>query len=281
VACNASISHIAQGTPVAYDPFEGLARSATLDIEFVNAGDSPCTLGVAVARQETGGERRLKSSHSEVPYRVTGPGGVELANDLSAPWGSVVLAGGAGQRQTFSLKVEVPAGFIVPAGTYADMLSIRAFDLDNASRVAMGSDRSVRALAIVASRAQINLAGGAGSQGTSFGLDRMDFGVLQSGAERQAFVQIRSTSAVTIQISSKNRGMLRHLALRDRVPGIAYTLRLDGTEASLDTGSFSMERNPPVSISGASYMLNVRIGDVTHAYAGDYQDVVTISVCPH
>jgi hypothetical protein len=75
--------------------------------------------------------------------------------------------------------------------------------------------------------------------------------------------------------------MLRHLALRDRVPGIAYTLRLDGTEAPLDTGSFSMERNPPVSISGASYMLNVRIGDVTHAYAGDYQDVVTISVCPH
>lgn len=278
--CNAQIAQVGQTAAVAYDPFDGGARAANLDIEFVNGGDEPCTLSIAAAEQMPGGRRLLRGGHAELHYLVTS-NGAELANDIGVPGGAIVLPGGAGKRQVVSLKLEIPPGQVVPSGTYASTLNVRAYDVGNGGRSALGDERSVRALAVVQPRAQVNLAGGAGSFGSGFGLSRIDFGAPQSGAERNAFVQVRATGGVTIQVSSKNKGWLRHTTLSESVRGIPYALRLDGTDVPLDAGVFSMERSPPVSIAGASYQLNVRLGEVKLPAAGDYQDIVTIDVSPH
>jgi hypothetical protein len=61
---------------------------------------------------------------------------------------------------------------------------------------------------------------------------------------------------------------------------VPYALSLAGVVGDLATGPFSVERTPRLDLSGDNYPLIVTIGGLAGRVAGQYQDILTISVVP-
>jgi len=279
-ACAAAISDFGPTPVITYDPFEGILRTVDVTVRFVNGGADPCTLAVAVGSRTPGALRQFTHGADSLAYRVKAPGGAEFLNDLTAPMGAVFLEGGVGKQASLTFRVEVPAGLIAPTGSYDDLLTVRAYDV-TAAPVRLGLDRTAAGVAVIPARAQVNLAGASGGFGGTFGLDRIDFGILQVGETRNAFVQVRATSPVTITVSSANRGLLRHDVLKEQVGGVAYALSLDGQPAALAGGPYALDRSPPITLDGISYPLALRItGPLAGLPAGVYKDTLTVDVVP-
>lgn len=275
--CSVAISNISPIPNVVYDPFEGLARSVTYTVEFLNSGPDACAVGLAIA-SPTPGPRAFKNGANELRYTLEWPGGAVFTNNIAAPIGTVsVPANGA--RRSVTLRVKVAAGLIAPAATYADTLTFRTYRSASGPLVQVGADRTTTASAVLEARAQVNIAGASGTFGTPFALDRIDFGTLANGAARNAIVQVRATSPVSINVSSLNHGRLKHkVILTD--DGVPYTMQLDGAPVTLGGATTSLNRSPPVSLDGINYPMNIQIGDVSGRPAGDYQDTLTINVAP-
>jgi hypothetical protein len=273
--CNAQIGTISPIAAVAYDPFDGVARSVTFQVQAVNNGPDACMLALAVESQPSGSQRNFKMGAKKLRYVVETPGGGDYDNDIDEPRGAYSLAGGAGKTKTIDVVVKVPAGLIGPAGTYTDTLKFRLY---RAGGGALGTDRTANASAVVEERAQVNIAGASGHS-HPFGVDRIDFHTLTAGEIKNAIVQVRATSAVAIVVQSQNQGRMKHEVLGGD-PGVPYTMRLDGTNVNLAAASDTVLRAPPVSLEGASYPMLLQVGDVAGRPAGEYQDLLTVTVSP-
>jgi len=276
--CSASIGAIAPVPTVAYDPFDGVARSETFAVQFVNNGSADCWLSLAIASQTPGSLRTFAHGGDKLRYLVESTGGSSYSNSITQPRGSFYLQGGVGKTKTIDVRVKVPAGLIAPAGTYNDVLTLRLFRNSGGGAIAMGSDRTAPAAAEVEARAQVNIAGASSSYST-FGVDNIDFNTLTNGETRSAIVQVRATSPVKITVDSQNDGKLKHQILSGD-PGVLYSMKLDGTWLNL-AGLAVLMRTPPVSLDGASYPMLLQVGDVGGRPAGDYKDLLTISVSPN
>lgn len=275
-ACNATISDI---TPllVVFNPFDGMLAFQDFEVRVINGSDAACTLSMAVKSDATGGVRLLTNGAHTLNYVIKSDGGVLLVNDLGSPAGVLNLEGGVGKEGVLRARIEVPAGQVSGAGAYSDFLTLRLYDL--ATSQALGADKTTTLLGVVPARAQMNLAGGDAAFG-NFTLDQLNFGELAEGATRTAAVQVRSTAPVTVTVLSQHGGALRHKVLGPSTPSVPYTLTLAGVAANFASGALSIDRTPPLTLSGASYPLQVTIGSVAGRVAGDYQDILTISVVP-
>lgn len=271
--CNAQIGTISPIPTVAYDPFDGVAVSVTFQVQAVNNGPDACTLALAIESQGAGSQRTFNMGAKKLRYRVETPGGSDYENDIEEPRGSIQLGGG--KTKTIDVVVKVPAGLIGPAGTYTDTLKFRLY---RAGGGALGSDRTANAAAIVEERAQVNIAGASGYS-HPFGVDRIDFQTLTEGEMKNAIVQVRATTAVAIVVQSQNQGRMKHEVL-NADPGVPYSMRLDGTNVNLAAASDTVLRSPPVSLEGVSYPMLLKVGNVAGRPAGEYQDLLTITVSP-
>jgi spore coat protein U-like protein len=279
-ACNAVILGAGPAPLVQYDPFDGVSRTDDLTIRFVNVGEAACTIALSIASERPGNERRMTSGTTAIPYRLETLDGRELPNDANAITGSLTLPAGRGQQGAFVVRIKLPAGVTGAAGLYEDALTIRAFSTDGGIE-SIGRELSRVSRARIVSRAQVNIAGASGAFGASpFALEQIDFGTLQTGAIRNAFVQVRATAPIGITISSRNAGSLEHAAL-GRAAQVSYAAALDGQELSLAAGPTTVSRTPPMSLDGESYPLTLRLtGSVDDLPAGEYRDVLTINVVP-
>lgn len=124
-------------------------------------------------------------------------------------------------------------------------------------------------------RAQINIAGASGAFGQS-PLALIDFGTLETGEQRRAFVQIRANSPVTVQVSSKNHGVMTNETLPGADP-INYSLSLGGKTLNL-SGMAQVPVDPPRTVDGVSLPMDITIGNVDGKMAGRYSDVIIIDV---
>ena len=278
--CNAVVALDGSAPLVQYDPFEGLARSDDLIVRVTNAGDTACTLAVSVTGGQPGNDRVMVNGTQRLPYRIETLDGREVPNDASAVIGSVTLPAGAGQQTSLVLRIKVPAGVIGPAGFYEDALTIQVYSI-GATTEKIGSELLSRASAQIEVRAQVNISGASGSFGGSpFALPRIDFGPMQTDATRNAFIQVRATTTVGITLSSQNSGQLIHESLGASAR-VAYAATLDGQDLALASGPSTLDRSPPLSLDGVSYLLILRIaGAVDRLPAGEYSDVLTVSVAP-
>jgi hypothetical protein len=84
---------------------------------------------------------------------------------------------------------------------------------------------------------------------------------------------------VKISVDSQNDGRLKHKVLPSDA-GIVYVMRLDGTTLDLSSGPGELLRSPPVSLDGSGYPMQLQVGDVGGRPAGDYKDLLTITVSP-
>lgn len=276
-ACNAVISN-ATPDQVVFNPFDGVLAFKEFDVRIVNGGEDACTLAIAAKGDATGAQRRMRNGVSELVYLVKTEGNVELGNDLAAPGGYVQLPGGAGSEATLRLRIEIPAGQMEGAGSFSDLLTLRLYDIETAP-TPVGLDTTVTVSGLIPARAQVNIAGADAAFG-AFTLDQLNFGELAEGATRNGVVQVRATAPVRVTVQSQYRGVLRHRVLGETVPSVPYSLSLAGTVGDLTTGVFAIDRTPPMTLAGENYPLLVTIGSIEGRVAGQYQDILTVSVVP-
>ncbi len=277
-ACNATIQSIEPVPTIVYDPFDNDTETEDFKVTIRNNGNDACTVSLAVAGTAAGSQRYYTSGASQLPYQAETPDGIPYPNNISAPLGATALPGGNGKEKEIKVQLRVQAGLIAGAGTYADTLSFRLFDVGGATPVALGTLRTAPADARIEARAQLNIAGTSGSFG-AFELDEIDFGALATGSTRNAVVQVRATRPVAITLSSENNGQLKHESL-PAATGVPYALQLDGTGVDLTAGLWLMGRTPALNLNGTNYPMTVTIVDTAGRAAGAYKDRLTITVMP-
>ena len=182
-------------------------------------------------------------------------------------------------EREFLIRLSMPAGQTVPAGTYSDRIIARLFDRRGGGRLA--DERGLTLRAAVASRAEVNLARQPGlsfSAGRSY--DVVDFGELETGESRAILVRVRSNAAYRISLESENLGQLMRRggsgAAGDQ---IGYSARLDGDGLDLTAPIIAL-RNPLAPGASEELVFDVVIGDVSQARAGSYSDLITVTVEP-
>lgn len=253
------------------DPFDPSPYERTLRITLRNTGADPCRIGLS-ATDRTLGTRLL--TNTQVPYELIW-NNVPIPNfDTPAPGRELVL--GSDQVSEVYISVQVRRPFQAqPAPTEA-VITLRLHDLDNGNQVIAQQD--ARLAANIVAIAQINIAGSSSSFGSTYGIDRIDFGNLEAGKQQSAYVQLRGNTRMRMTVQSANAGFLRHEVIRS-APGIRYSVRLleqtfvPSTERTfgglLSTGVYGT--NMPMTLT------IVEVGDVP---AGQYSDVLTLSIEP-
>ena len=93
-------------------------------------------------------------------------------------------------------------------------------------------------------------------------------------------MQVRSTQAVTITVTSANAGKL--VGLGAAAPAsIAYSVNLGGALLALTAGPDTFDAPAPASTSGSNHALLLTVtGSPGLLPAGQYQDVLTFDIIP-
>jgi hypothetical protein len=166
-----------------------------------------------------------------------------------------------------------PYAVLAPS-IYADDLELRLFDVN--SGALLSGPLSVPLRAQVTPQAQANLAGL--TRSAEAAIATMDFGVLETGESQRIYLQVRANTTVAVELASENQGVLKLDGAPDAAP-IVYNLTFDGERGA--GSSWRTSRTPPLTLSGASYPIDVQIGAVEGRFAGRYRDTVTITVVPN
>lgn len=274
--CQARIEAPGQVRSAPLDPF--LARSTLIEIPVSvrYTSDQRCPLTIT-ATSSGGGRRVLRSGPHTLPYVLTDASSFELPNAAGLVRGFVIPPGAPTPTRSVKLLGRIDVEQAVPAGSYTDQVELRLY---NAATGELLDGPATLALEVEApQRVQINLAGVRGPFGAGAGYSVMDFGRLETGETQSAYLQVRANSDVSIVVESERGGVL---APREGSgPGVPYMLRLDGQTVALRGGaSGGLRRSPTRSLAGQSYEVQVTIGAVEGLFAGDYQDVVTLTVVP-
>lgn len=271
IACDPQISRIDGPLNDNYEPFSPDAATYPLNITIRNRGDSACDLR-AVAIGTLSGARRLvgSSSRAQLGYEIFGDQAIRLPNEQSPGFGLPVVVP-ARQELVLRLQVRVRPGQVVPSGHYDENVELLLLDRAGTVREQRRFPLSVR----VEARAQVNLAGTAGVFSTGSRSAVLDLGELRDGTSNYIFIQLRSNEQVRVRVQSQNKGKLVNVTQpNERIP---YQLVVDGTPLDL-SGTSILRRSPPRSLDGASYRAVATVPVIGNRYAGEYRDLISISV---
>lgn len=270
-ACDPQISRVAAPRNDAYEPFSPDATIYPLEVTISNRADQACELK-ALAIGGSSGNRKMTGSASGAPlvYEILGAHGVRLPNEQDSGFG-VPVALGPNAETILRLQVRVPAGQVVPSGHYDENIQLRLVGQTGGVR----ADRRLPLSVQVQSRAQVNLAGTASVFNAGVRSAVLSLGELTDGSTNQIFIQLRANEPVRVRLDSRNRGMLAHVGMKSEV--IPYTLVVDGTPANL-AGPFFLTRSPRRTLEGASYRAVATVPKVGNKFAGEYRDLIVISV---
>jgi len=109
--------------------------------------------------------------------------------------------------------------------------------------------------------------------------ETLSFGTLVTGAARSFDIVLKYNAGYTVKLSSANQGHLKHATLADLVP---YSISVNSVTANLVGSNItpvSVVSGTGVSASaGLSLPSTVTIGSLGTARAGNYSDVITVTV---
>lgn len=255
---------------VRYDVFSGAPAIESVPLRLRNLSARDC---VVQLEQPGGRETRFSLAESGIRTElfVLAPAAGFSGRIGGSPL-AIRLPAGADERIELGVRLE-PGAFPRP-GNYAEELLLRL--RDRATGRILDDELRTRLVVEVVPRAQVNVAGSRGRYGTTPSLDIIDFGRLETGLEREVYVQIRANNAYDISVESENQWQLR-LVERPGLPGVPYTITLDG-HTTRSGGPLRLQRPRPRSPAGDVLPMRVRIGEVEGRFAGKYRDVVHVSV---
>lgn len=264
--CQLRLLHEPEELLVEYDPFSPAPATRQAELELANDGASPCRLQFELlAPGSRDGRLTLPGPAIAAELFLSHPG--------QRPGAALQLALPADARAQLAVGALLRPGAYPLPGTYEHTLGLQVRDLD--SGALLQRELPLRLRVAVVPRAQLNIAGSSVRPGTS-GVSQIDFGVLRPGAQRRVVAQVRANAAYRLSVRSTHGGELRH-AERPEFAGIPYSVTLAGHSSTLQA-PLVLDRRRPTSAAGDALPLDFRIEQFEGRMAGEYQDVVEISV---
>lgn len=107
----------------------------------------------------------------------------------------------------------------------------------------------------------------------------MNFGTLTQGRVGRMDIRVRANLGHKLYLSSLNNGALKHDFSSDNV---SYEMTVAGRNVSLSGSAtravLAGESSVPSPEDGTLYQVGVKIGNVSNKRAGNYKDIITVSV---
>jgi hypothetical protein len=256
-----------------YNPFVIGQASGPLDILFVNRSGMACDLRLRLV-DDVG-----------VPLQGTSVAGVDVlfvpressgvlhrGNDL----GLFQLDIAPNDTVRAELDATVVNHMVAEAGEHATNLYLAVTDADGQPLLPR---IPVRLILKSTPRAQINIAGSAGTFGSGSTVEVIDFGEAATGLTRRAFLQLRANTEATLTVRSEHHGAMRHIEGGEAGSTVPYSVELDGIPVDL-AEAWIHRVDPPRTLDGISMPLDFTLGLVAGQMSGKYEDLITIDVTP-
>ncbi len=176
--------------------------------------------------------------------------------------------------ETVRYQVYVNSGVFAVAGRYTLPLYVGIVDV--VTQAPLTDLTAVNVEVLVKPKLQVNIAGTRTAKGPGGKIPKIDFGELESGETQRVFIQLRGNAPATIRVSSENGGIMKG---SETDTSVNYSVVVDKVRSELD---MPLNLNRPVSksLKGVSYPMQVIVGDVNGAFAGTYEDMITVEVRP-
>ena len=255
---------------ITYDSFSLNPGASTLKIRVENLSQAPCDLGIDVtsaigARPPFVFENTTASVDLRVPGQTPKPSAVGIYR--------VVVP--AESQTELILDASVLNDPVVEAGKYTTNVIVKFYNTET-GLIAAPNVETFLALESTP-RAQVNIAGVAAHFDKGFAVDLIDFGELESNESRRVFVQVRANVQSNLSFTSSNRGVLKAINGNAEIP---YSAKIDGNPLNLSQTTLHTV-NPPRTRAGASLPFDIKVGDISKAFAGRYEDTITIEIAPY
>jgi Spore Coat Protein U domain len=263
------------GRGAGYDVYDPALYRET--VEFEIRADGLCLFAVGVTAKSGTTERSLRSG-SGLRYQLYTD--YSLATPLQDVPGAApneLLLGiiGSDRRRHLRFYFSIPPLQVAAPGTYRDEIEVRLYEI-RLGPLKLADTRKRTVEARVPTAVDLTFGGGFDGGGTGTSLD---FGTVQRFDTRDLYFRARSNAGYRLRIASQNGGVMRYVE-----PGessvLPYTLTIDGAAVGLAGGKAAELPGPadPTAPSGITHRLVVRIEDFRDAVAGDYRDVLTLTV---
>uniref|UniRef100_UPI0035CB0561 hypothetical protein n=1 Tax=uncultured Sphingomonas sp. TaxID=158754 RepID=UPI0035CB0561 len=273
-ACDAVIISTAPTLVFDYDPFAFAKTVARASFEIDSRETKACEADLVLldAQHLVVAEKDIDGTGVTVTFTATASDAAAIATATPGMWRVRIEPG---RRITVSIDGLVAQDAVATAGLHTAELSLELRDVGMPTSRAPPT--SLRLALNAKPRAQMNIAGAAGTFGTGANVSRVDFGTIESNASRRVFLQIRANTRARLTIDSANQGRLLRTTGPADDGGIAYRAQFDDKDIDLSR-HWEGVIDPPHSIAGKSFPLDLKLGAVGAHAAGDYNDVLTLEL---
>ena len=176
---------------------------------------------------------------------------------------------GTGQEATLILWLRADATQWIDAGAYAQTLAVRLVRANGAT----ADYRETRVVGQVRPTARASFGAISNNSQAGSSVARLDFGELQTGAQRSTSLEVLANTEHTLTIASSAGGRL--VNRQNPSSSIAWRLRINGQPVALAAGTMAL----PFQARGRiQYQLEAQIGSVERVLAGEYADDVLITI---
>ncbi len=214
-------------------------------------------------------ELRSKNTKSKLPLSIRSKRQTNRLEFIQNRYvGRIALRAGTAKLQYEAL---IPGSVFARAEDY--QLTIEVAVLDSQSKEVL-SKKSFMINARVKPELITNIAG-VSRVNSDFGI--VDFGELETGEARRLALQVRGNADADISILSENKGQLRITDKSDLF--VDYSIEVDGEVSNL-ANRMQLRRKVAHNFRGSNYPMMIKIGNASGAFAGDYEDTITIEVRP-
>lgn len=271
--CSLSFSSLSNQSASNYDAY----GSDYFDTEpFLIAVDKNDSCGYAIGagngNNSSGSIRRMKLGSAYIPYEIyTTPSRTQRLGDATGPISAMITGTTSGTDidPQYEFAWTIPAGTLVPAGTYTDTVRFTLYQVTGGQPSGTEDTQNVTFSAKVYATVGAALIIDGSSRDLQSG-GTLDFGTLSAGLSKSFTLSVSGNTGYTVNLVSENGSILKGPSSAT----VPYTAKVNGSTASL-TGasgiSFSYSSNQTHNVA-------LTIGDVSRALAGTYQDNLILTV---
>lgn len=272
-ACSIDFTSLSNQSASNYDPYGSDFFDTEQFAISVDRNDN-CAFAVGAdnGSNNSGNIRRLRLGSNYIPYEIyTTPSRTQRLGDDDGPLSGMITGSTQGTRTDpqFEFAWTIPAGTLVPAGTYKDTVKFTLYQVTGGQAGSTEDTQNVTFQAKVYATVGASLIIDGSSRDLQSG-GTLDFGTLSAGLSKSFTLVVSGNTGYSVNLASENRSILRGPS-NATVP---YTARVNGATASLSGSSgitFTYSSNQSHSVA-------LTIGDVSRALAGTYQDNLILTV---
>lgn len=287
-----------------------------LSVTLENTGGAPCTYTLGVRSTNTPPaepQRYLKNpdkdvSETRLKYKIFSPANTAVQDIAATGVTAADFVTGTLAQNTpvvIQLKVRIDKSQLVPCSTrpYQDTLTLQAFDqvYSPALATATPTAQSAPVPLMVEINPELEISFSDYNTAAIGTLQRdpmttLDFGPnMQKGTQQHVMLNIVSNNGYELSFVSEHQGKLEHVGkkgINAQVASVPYTLMIDSTipyplessGGSSPASNNSIKVDPNTLVDArvptplSRRQITITLGDTEHALAGDYRDVITVTV---